>query len=181
MKINEERLRSETKRLEQILSRKQFKRGYENEFQNVAMYDEILYSIGATPTYASEKIFTTQQIEFINKMMDRGLYDLCAFYNQNRDIIQKGLTSYEKILRSDPVLEMSPTYQLQHISFPMFKELLFEYYSQYGNQIYKIVKKYVDEGRIELGDSMDPTASGVYFGSNITKSGYITIHRNKKF
>ena len=43
MKINEERLRSETKRLEQILSRKQFKRGYENEFQNVAMYDEILY------------------------------------------------------------------------------------------------------------------------------------------
>ena len=180
MKINEERLRSETKRLEQILGRKQFKRGYENEFQNVAMYDEILYSIGATPTYASEKIFTTQQIEFINKMMDRGLYDLCAFYNQNRDIIQKGLTSYEKILRSDPVLEMAPTYQLQHISFPMFKELLFEYYSQYGNQIYKIVKKYVDEGRIELGDSMDPTASGVYFGSNITKSGYITIHRNKK-
>ena len=180
MKINEERLTSETKKLEHILGRKQFKRGYENEFQNVAMYDEILYSIGATPTYASEKIFTTQQIEFINKMMDRGLYDLCAFYNQNRDIIQKGLTSYEKILRSDPVLEMSPTYQLQHISFPMFKELLFEYYSQYGNQIYKIVKKYVDEGRIELGDSMDPTASGVYFGSNITKSGYITIHRNKK-
>lgn len=180
MKINEGRLRSETKRLEQILGRKQFKRGYENEFQNVAMYDQILYSIGATPTYASEKIFTTQQIEFINKMMDRGIHDLCAFYNQNRDIIQKGLTSYEKILRSDPVLEMSPTYQLQHISFPMFKELLFEYYSQYGNQIYKIVKKYVDEGRIELGDSMDPTASGVYFGSNITKSGYITIHRNKK-
>ena len=180
MKINEERLTSETKKLEQILGRKQFKRGYENEFQNVAMYDEILYSIGATPTYASEKIFTTQQIEFINKMMDRGLYDLCAFYNQNRDIIQKGLTSYEKILRSDPVLEMAPTYQLQNISFPMFKELLFEYYSQYGNQIYKIVKKYVDEGRIELGDSLDPTASGVYFGSNITKSGYITIHRNKK-
>ena len=180
MKINEERLTSETKKLEQILGRKQFKRGYENEFQNVAMYDEILYSIGATPTYASEKIFTTQQIEFINKMMDRGLHDLCAFYNQNGDIIQKGLTSYERILRSDPVLEMSPTYQLQHISFPMFKELLFEYYSQYGNQIYKIVKKYVDEGRIELGDSLDPTASGVYFGSNITKSGYITIHRNKK-
>ena len=180
MKINEERLTRETKRLEQVLGRKQFKRGYENEFQNVAMYDQILYSIGATPTYASEKIFTTQQIEFINKMMDRGLHDLCAFYNQNRDIIQKGLTSYEKILRSDPVLEMAPTYQLQHISFPMFKELLFEYYSQYGNQIYKIVKKYVDEGRIELGDSMDPTASGVYFGSNITKSGYITIHRNKK-
>ena len=180
MKINEERLTSETKKLEQILGRKQFKRGYENEFQNVAMYDEILYSIGATPTYASEKIFTTQQIEFINKMMDRGLHDLCAFYNQNGDIIQKGLTSYERILRSDPVLEMSPTYQLQHISFPMFKELLFEYYSQYGNQIYKIVKKYVDEGRIELGDSMDPTASGVYFGSNITKSGYITIQRNKK-
>lgn len=180
MKINEERLTSETKKLEQILGRKQFKRGYENEFQNIAMYDEILYSIGATPTYASEKIFTTQQIEFINKMMDRGLHDLCAFYNQNGDIIQKGLTSYERILRSDPVLEMSPTYQLQHISFPMFKELLFEYYSQYGNQIYKIVKKYVDEGRIELGDSLDPTASGVYFGSNITKSGYITIHRNKK-
>ena len=180
MKINEERLTSETKKLEQILGRKQFKRGYENDFQNVAMYDEILYSIGATPTYASEKIFTTQQIEFINKMMDRGLHDLCAFYNQNGDIIQKGLTSYEKILRSDPVLEMAPTYQLQNISFPMFKELLFEYYSQYGNQIYKIVKKYVDEGRIELGDSMDPTASGVYFGSNITKSGYITIHRNKK-
>ena len=180
MKINEERLTSETKKLEQILGRKQFKRGYENEFQNVAMYDEILYSIGATPTYASEKIFSTHQIEFINKMMDRGLHDLCAFYNQNRDIIQKGLTSYERILRSDPVLEMAPTYQLQNISFPMFKELLFEYYSQYGNQIYKIVKKYVDEGRIELGDSMDPTASGVYFGSNITKSGYITIQRNKK-
>ena len=45
MKINEERLTSETKKLEQILGRKQFKRGYENEFQNVAMYDEILYSL----------------------------------------------------------------------------------------------------------------------------------------
>ena len=180
MKINGDRLTSETKRLEQILGRKQFKRGYENEFQNVAMYDQILYAIGATPTYAADKIYTTQQIEYINKMMDRGLYELCDFYNHNREIIQKGLTSYEKVLRSDPVLEMTPTYQLQHISFPMFKELLLEYFSQYGNQIYKIIKKYVDEERIELGDSMDPSASGVYFGSNLTKSGYITIHRNKK-
>lgn len=180
MKINGDRLTSETKRLEQILGRKQFKRGYENEFQNVAMYDQILYAIGATPTYAADKIYTKQQIEYINKMMDRGLYELCDFYNHNREIIQKGLTSYEKVLRSDPVLEMTPTYQLQHISFPMFKELLLEYFSQYGNQIYKIIKKYVDEERIELGDSMDPSASGVYFGSNLTKSGYITIHRNKK-
>ena len=109
MKINGDRLTSETKRLEQILGRKQFKRGYENEFQNVAMYDQILYAIGATPTYAADKIYTTQQIEYINKMMDRGLYELCDFYNHNREIIQKGLTSYEKVLRSDPVLEMTPT------------------------------------------------------------------------
>lgn len=180
MKINEERLTQETKRLEQILGRKQFKRGYENEFQNIAAYDQILYSIGANPTYASEKVFTTQQIEYINRMMDRGIHEVCDFYNQHREVVQNGLQSFEKALRSDNVLEMTPTYQLQNISFKTFKELLFEYYSQYGNQIYKIIKKYVDEGRIELGDSLDPSASGVYFGSNLTKSGYITIHKNKK-
>lgn len=180
MKINEDRLTKETKKIEHVLGHKQFKRGYENEFQNVSAYDQILYSIGATPTYAAENVFTTQQVDYINRMMDRGLHEVCAFYNQHRDVVQNGLRSFESALRSDNVLEMTPTYQLQNISLKTFKELLLEYYSQYGNQIYKIIKKYVDEGRIELGDSLDPSASGIYFGSNITKSGYITIHKNKK-
>ena len=104
MKINGDRLTSETKRLEQILGRKQFKRGYENEFQNVAMYDQILYAIGATPTYAADKIYTTQQIEYINKMMDRGLYELCDFYNHNREsnlVTSLGLEPRTLTLRTD--------------------------------------------------------------------------------
>ncbi len=180
MKIDSDRLRSETKKIENVLGRKQFKRGYENEFQNVSCYDQILYSIGATPTYAIDKIFSMQQVNFINKMMDKGLIEVCDFYNQNKDIVYNGLMSFEGILRSDNILEMTPTYQLNNITYPVFKELLLEYFSQYGNKVYGIVKKYVDEGRIELGDSLDPTASGVYFGSNITKSGYITIQKNKK-
>lgn len=180
MKIDEKRLTSETKKIEHILERKQYKRGYENEFQNVSAYDQILYSIGATPTYAAENLFTTAQVNNINRMMDKGLVEVCNFYNQNREVVQNGLSSFEKILRSDDVLTMAPTYQLQNISFSMFKDLLLAYYSQYGNLVYKIVKKYIEENRIELGDSLDPSASGVYFGSNLTKSGYITIQKNKK-
>ncbi len=180
MKINEARLKSETKKLEEILGRKQFKRGYENEFQNVTMYDQILYSIGATPTYAAEKIFTPQQMQYINKMMDRGLIQVCDFYNRYREIIHNGLNSFEETIRRDDTLEILPIYQLNGISEETFNELLLQYFSQYGENVYKIIKKYIDEERIELGDSLDPSASGIYFGSNLNKSGYITIQRRKK-
>lgn len=180
MEIDKERLTKEAEKIEKILVRKQNKKGYEFEFQNVDAYDQILMSIGEPSTNAVEKIFTINQLVHINNAMDKGLIEICDFYNQNSNIIQSGLNNYEKILRKDDILAMTPTYELKNITFPMFKELLFEYYSQYGNNIYKIVKKYVNEGRIQLGNTLDPTASGMFFGSNLTKSGYITILKNKK-
>lgn len=56
-----------------------------------------------------------------------------------------------------------------------FKDVLLGFYSTFGNDIYKIVKKYFDEGRIQLNIDNGIGYGGVYMPSIMMKSGYITL------
>ena len=180
MKINKETLKKDIKELEHILLRNYGKKDYVFDYLTASFYDEILFEVGGNPTNVSERILSTEVINRINQRMDKALHKICDFYNENSDMMYNGMVNFEKILTSDDILELTPTHQLNNISFNMFKDLILSYYATYGNKVYNIVKKYFDEERIYLGSSMDSSACGVFFGSCANQKGYITIERKKK-
>jgi len=56
-----------------------------------------------------------------------------------------------------------------------FKDLILGYFSTYGNDIYKIAKKYFDENRINFGSNIDRDYGGFFMSIPFIGSGYIVI------
>lgn len=99
MEIDKDRLTKEIEKLEYILRRKHNKKGYEQEFQNIETYEELLLSIGGYPKGSSYDVLTYKQLELIDKLNKRGIKKVCDFYNQNNKIIQEGFNNFENMLK----------------------------------------------------------------------------------
>ena len=54
-----------------------------------------------------------------------------------------------------------------------FKEIIYDFYSQYGNNIFNAVRKMFDEKRISMGYYMGSKKDGYTVSSTFTKSAYI--------
>lgn len=180
MKINEQTLKKDIKKLEHQLCRNYGKKDFLYDFIIASSYDDILVNIGGQPTNVAERTLTPQVMERIEKLTDKTLVDVCKFFNTNREILHKGFESFEGMFTStQDIIDNAPYHILNKMKYEDFKELLLAYFSQYGNRIYGIVKKYIDEERIELGDSFLPNVPGVFVESASLGSGYISVEKGK--
>lgn len=95
------------------------------------------------------------------------------FLEKNEEFIIRMLGSYNDILDECDFSEylyfdtLKTTFTEEE-----FKNMIYDFYSLFGNAFYKICKKYFDEGRIEMGYSIDYELGG-FLGISAIKSGYI--------
>ena len=181
MEIDKKLLTKELEKIKYELSRKQSLKGFENEINNIDDYEQLLLFMGEIPKERFDSLMTTsKQMRSAKKSRKIAINEICDFINQNSEIIQKGFNNFEQMLSKDNTFQMAPTYNLKKINLKLLRELLFEYYSQYGDNIYKIIKKYMDEKRVYYGNLFEPGIGGTYLSSKITKSGYINIEEYEK-
>lgn len=95
------------------------------------------------------------------------------FLEKNEDFIVRMLGSYNDILDECDFSEYLYFDTLKDVYTPSeFKDMIYDFYSGFGDTFYKVCKKYFDENRIELGYSLDYELGG-FLGISSLKSGYI--------
>lgn len=181
MNINEEQLKRDIAKLEHLLMRKYDKKNYALEHVIAASYDDILKNIATETTFVEDRILSESVYKRIAELERNIVKNICRFYNANKEIMVKGFNSFESIFDDKEYISYLPPFRISSMSEKEFNELLLSYFSIYGNRIYKIVKKYIDEERIELGSSLSKGNSGVFVESFCLKNGYITIDKGRRF
>lgn len=181
MNINEEQLKRDIAKLEHLLKRKYNKKNFVFEHIIVSTYDDILKKIACETTYVEDRIFSEDVYKLI-KEIERGIVrNVCKFYNTNKDIMIKGFDSFEKIFDDKEYISYLPPFRISSMSEKDFNDLLLSYFSIYGDKVYKIVKKYIDEGRIELSSSMLKSTTGTFIESCCLKNGYINVDKGRRY
>ena len=181
MNISEEQLRKDIAKLEHILMRKYNKKNYELEYIIIASYDDILKNIYGETTFVEDRIMSEDVYKIIEDLERNIIRNVCKFYNTNKDIMLNGFKSFESIFDDKEYISYLPPFEISSMSKKDFNELLLSYFSIYGDKIYNIVKKYIDEKRIELGSSMLNTTTGVFIESSCLKNGYITVDKGRRY
>ena len=70
--------------------------------------------------------------------------------------------------------------KFRHYSEKDAKEILLNYFSQYGEKAYQVAKRMIDENRIQMGYQYKNSPSMAFHtGSVLLQSGYICLHQDK--
>ena len=107
------------------------------------------------------------------KQSFKTLYNFTEYLYTNSDYFIELSDNFDKYLRS---IQFStyPFYdKLRKYSEKDFKDIILGFYSTYGDDYYKIAKKYFDEQRIHTGEKNDSDYSGCFSQLQWLKSGYI--------
>lgn len=181
MNINEEQLRRDIAKLEHMLMRKFGKKNFAMEHIIAVSYDDILKNIATSTTFIEDRILSDSVYKKIEELEKNIVRNICKFYNANKDIMENGFDSFESIFDDKEYISYLPPFRISSMSERDFNELLLSYFSTYGDKVYNIVKKYIDEGRIELGSSLSNGCNGVFVESSCLKNGYITVDKGRHF
>lgn len=181
MNINEEQLRRDIAKLEHMLRRKYDKKNFALEHVIASSYDDILKNIACDTTFVEDRLMTESVYKRIGELERNIVRSVCRFYNTNKEIMNKGFDNFEGIFDDKEYISYLPPFRISSMSEKAFTDLLLSYFSIYGDRVYKIVKKYIDEERIELGSSLSRGNSGVFVESSCLKNGYITIDKGRRF
>ena len=141
MNIREEQLKKDIAKLEHLLMRKYNKKNYALEHIIVTSYDDILKNIYGEPTFVEDRIMSDDVYKIIEGLERNIIRNVCKFYNTNKDIMVNGFKSFEGIFDDKEYISYLPPFRISSMSKKDFMDLLFSYFSVYGNKIYNIVKK----------------------------------------
>ena len=113
----------------------------------------------------------------VEKMLDKSAIKMAnqTFKNieDNFDIMYKVFCNfYNKNIKN--IIEAPYYTAMRRYSEKEFKDIILDYYSKYGNQEYELVRKYFDEGRIQLAYPLWD-AEGYHYGTIYKDIGYITL------
>lgn len=119
-------------------------------------------------------------VKFVNSEHERSLVN---FYNRillEKDLFDDIFTNHAYVYNESEMMDYTCGGKLRGYSVSDAKDILLSYFSEYGNKIYKIVKKYFDEGRIQLGFKDEKfSAVAFYSGSVLLEKGYVCITHDK--
>ena len=124
-------------------------------------YDGMFYNPGETK-------------QMMLKHQDQQLNRFINITNEYEDYILASLESMTNILDDAEHNFIGYITKVRKYSEKDFLDIIYSYYSTYGNKIYNIVKKYFEENRIHLGYNIDEENVGGFFTKLIyLNSGYI--------
>lgn len=107
-----------------------------------------------------------------------GVKKFTSFFNSNDKDLLKLANNIDSFIDKESVIHIyNDSYKTLNkskiYSEKEFKEIIYDFYSQYGNNIFNAVRKMFDEKRISMGYYMGSKKDGYTVSSPFTKSSYI--------
>lgn len=120
-------------------------------------------------------------VKFVEKEHEKSLFNFYYRILSEKDLFEEMFCNHSFIYNESDMITYTCGGNLRNYSVSDAKEIILSYFSEYGNQIYKIVKKYFDEGRVQFGFVDDQKFDAVAFftGSVLLQKGYVCITHDK--
>ncbi len=123
--------------------------------------------------------------EYLAKYFYDGVKRITDFLNTNGDDLNTLATNINSLINPETIVHIYNGRYLildksRIFNEKEFKDILLSFFSQYNNNIYKVVKKMFDEKRIKMGGKINEGCEGYTVSSNFTKDAFIII-RNYEF
>lgn len=133
-----------------------------NALTGKGLDDEQIFS---NPTFYSNMLY---------KELLRSNYNFCTFLDEHLENFDKMFQQYELMLDKVEFQDAFFPSCSRGYSYKDYMDILFSFYSTIGEKEYKIVKKYIDEKRIQMGMKYSGF-NGQYVGLKYLNSGYIFL------
>ena len=174
MDINEQQLEKEIKLLEHKLNHT--KNVFSDEYGGYELFCQLYCNITGIDL-SKELHVNNLKIKKYLQMDDKEIIKLYNYFNQNQDIFYETSNNYLNEF-GETVFITSIFYdKLRQYSDNEIKDITLDFYSKFGNNEYKIVKKYLDEDRIQhFGVDSTFDTGGFYYYSKLLETGYIELN-----
>lgn len=178
MQIDEVKLMHSINKLEHFLIRNEKQSSIEQLVDYYSMI-QLIYDMFGVQIDTNIFLNNKKRIEAINKYYIKNLNTLVSFSNENAfdlSILSNNfnylLPKYLDVYHKADVFKVSNN--LMYYTEEDFKELIYSFFSMYGNSTLKFIKNIIENNRIELG-SFKPLDSGAAYtvSSFLTNDVYI--------
>lgn len=102
--------------------------------------------------------------------------EILTFYNyifKNEVLLLETYRNFVKLFDEIELVDFTNIRNYRGYSDKDLKNIILNFFSQYGDNYYNIVKRYFDEGRIQTGYSIDESYAGFFSGMTSLASGYL--------
>ena len=119
-------------------------------------------------------------VRFVNNEHDRSLSNFYTRILREKDLFEEVFCNHSFIYNESEMDNYTCGGKLRGYSVKDAKDIMLSYFSQYGNKVYSVVKRYFDENRVQLGfhdSSFDAVA--FFTGSVLLEKGYICVTHDR--
>ena len=118
--------------------------------------------------------------KYLIKYYQTSINDLLNFVNDNMVYLERLATNIFRLLDRNTAIYVYNSYykyvnRTPDINYNDFKDIIYSFYSRYGNVIFSIVKKMFDEKRISMGAKNKLKNDGYTISSSYTKDVFIVL------
>ncbi|MGM9878038.1 MAG: hypothetical protein ACI33S_05245 [Bacilli bacterium] len=120
----------------------------------------------------------------LRRSQDEEYDKFCYFVGQNTDFLYELFKNTVEYFNKINFVPFNFNDCIRRFSQEDGKGIILDFYSQYSDKYYNIVKRYFDENRIESGYELGPFLAAMFVGAVPIKSGYIFTNEkviNSKF
>ena len=148
-----------------------------DESRSLTAYNTILYDLTGQAFNCSKIIYKHPYLR--NKIIRENNKGLELFFDRVRKderIFKILFANYYNLCIDTDIFNYSKKMDDKKYTDKEVKDLILSFYSLYGDSIYKIVKRYFDEERIQTGSRLCQNRSdATFYNSLLLKSGYIVV------
>lgn len=179
MKINLEELFKDLQNSCDALTRSNTKSTFISNFEDFQKLNSIFALITDFYYEESEFVDNNYKEEYLNSSNKKNIFDFYNAYYENEMFFLSATNNFDKALNDINFFSMPFYDTLEKFNEKDYIDIILFFCSKFGNNVYKIAKKYFDEQKIQNGLHGDIEFEGAYFDSRFSKTGYISIYDNK--
>lgn len=177
MNINSSLLFDEVYRLGHSLYDGVSKDRLSDESRSLSAFNTILYDL--TGTAFNCNVILEKYPYLKNRIIrdnNKGLLEFFERVKKDERLFKILLANYYNSCIDTDMFNFTKFYSEKKYTEKEVKELVYGFYSMFGNTIYNIVKKYFDENRIQTGSGIcESRTDATFYNSLLLKSGYIVV------
>lgn len=111
--------------------------------------------------------------QYVDTFQYKDRLSFIDFICTNQDLIHNVFTNYGKLLDEMDFRHLPFVEQVRRYSEKDFIDIILSYFSTYGDNYYKVAKKYFEEERVHMGYQPNGDTAGFFEGLKWLYSGYI--------
>lgn len=179
MNINKDQLVGDTIKLGNELYKGISKDRLAREYPTFLSFNSIMHALFGF--HLSEDIIIKKHpnmVNFVRKQQEKSLNEFNSKILSEKEIYEKIFYLHSCIYRDSGIVSCACGGNFRNYSLNDLKDILFSYFSLYGNRVYQIVKKYFDEERIQLGiedKNLRPNFHAFVTESTLLEKAYICV------